>query len=210
MFYPTPQLIEKFKNTKGAFSVAEAIALYNIVLSAPRGTYCEFGTHKGKSTTMIAAAARRLTNLYLVEPEFVNEEWKEQVKKHVLGINKNIFLTLDCSTSLNVIPKINKISFCLIDSGNHDEMVMQEVMAIQNNVLKHGIVAFHDYKNQFTYVEKAYNFLIDTGKFTAVPIDWNPILNYTQKGRFEDGNDTWHNYPELKHSPNFLGAVIKN
>jgi len=54
--YPPIEVINQFKKTFGAMSVTEGLALYNICLQAPKGEWVELGSHRGKSSTMLAAA----------------------------------------------------------------------------------------------------------------------------------------------------------
>jgi len=68
-------------------------------------------------------------------------------------------------------------------------------------------IAAHDYKNQFTEVEGAYDYLVGTGKYEPIHINWQEIFDYVAEHNLEEGNNSWHLYPELPHPPNFVGAL---
>ena len=71
-----------------------------------------------------------------------------------------------------------------------------------------GIVGFHDIDSQFISVRYAYNYLISTGKYEPVGINWSEIVAYCESENLEDGtNKSWH-HNELKH-PQFFGALRK-
>lgn len=202
---PHSSFIEKFKEVNGAFSVAECIALYNVCLQSPDGSWMELGTHKGKSTMAIALAMNpKTSSLTLVEPEFKDTNWLEEVAERIIGVNKDIRLYMMPSYSIDEIKNhVGFISFVFVDSGVHDDMVMEEVKLLEDKIVRKGVIAFHDYKNQFTAVERAYQYLLSTGKYEEIEINWPLILREDR----EEGNNSWHQYPELGHAPNFVGAL---
>jgi predicted O-methyltransferase YrrM len=206
---PTSTFLDKFRKTNGAFSVAEGIALYNICLEAQQGDWMELGTHKGKSSMAIALAIpEKASALYLVEPEFKDTTWRNEVCARIFSINEVIKLSMYADYSLNVIEKHTAdLAFVFVDSGVHDDMVMEEVKLLEDKMILQGIIAFHDYKNQFTAVERAYEYLLSTGKYEKVEIDWPAILKYVTENNLEEGNQSWHIYDDLGHPPNFVGAV---
>lgn len=208
MILPSKEFIDKFKETTGAFSVTEAIGLYNVCLEAPQGDWIELGTHKGKSTTVIALAIPEKTStLHLVEPEFKDEEWRNGASARIKEVKAGIKVLGYAGYSLNVIQKhIGQLSFVFVDSGVHDDMVMQEVKMLEDKMIPQGIIAFHDYKNQFTAVERAYDYLVSTGKYEVIPIDWDDIKKYVTENNLEEGNNSWHVYEEHP-CPNFVGAL---
>lgn len=200
---PTHSQLERFKKTNGAMSVAEGIALYNISLSAPDGIYLELGSHKGKSSQMIATAMKPSSELVLVEPEFEDNGWKFGVVNLLMDSNISIGKRLVAGYSLNVIPEYDRLAFVFVDSGVHDDMVMEESKMLEDRIVQGGIIAYHDYKNQFTAVERAFDYMLSTGKYEEIEINWPLILREDR----EDGNQSWHQYPELGHAPNFIGAL---
>lgn len=199
-----------FVNTRGAFSACEAIALYNIVLQSEQGVFIELGSHRGRSSMCIAAAMPTVSSFILVEPEFADKEWCQDVLQKV---NKWVNDGNNCvgyaGYSLDIIPLYNQISFCFIDSGLHDDMVMDECKLLDGRMIDGGIIAFHDYKNQFTAVERAYNYLLSTGNYEEIFIDWDEIFKYANDNNLNDGELSWHVYPDLGHPPNFVGALRK-
>lgn len=205
---PLTEFWEDFIKTKGAFSCAEGLALYQIVGQAEQGQFLELGSHKGRSSMCIAAAMPKVSQLFLVEPEFKDSVWANEV----LGkANKwtpdNVLATGYASYSLDVIPLFKELSFCFIDSGVHDDMVMEECKMLEDRMIQGGIIAFHDYLNQFTAVERAYDYLLSTGKYSKIEINWNEIFDYLKENDLQDGELSWHQYPELPHPPNFIGAL---
>ena len=206
---PSASFIEKFKNITGAFSVAEGIALYNICVSSPDGLWVELGSHKGKSSSCIMLAVRESVSVDFIEPEFKDKWWR-------VTFLDTLLFTAHVEVSINVLDKYSldylsglteSPSFVFVDSGVHDDMVMEEAKMLEDKMIPQGIIAFHDYKNQFTAVERAYNYLLSTGKYEVVSIDWPAILKYVTENNLEEGNNSWHQYPELGHPPNFVGAL---
>lgn len=207
--YPPTEIIEQFKKTPGAMSVAEGIALYNICLQAPEGEWMELGSHKGKSTTMIAAAITEKSILHLVEPEFENEDWRKEVINNVGALEDISIIIAHADYSTNVLPKqTTPLSFLFVDSGNHgEEIVQSEKPLYENKIVSGGIVAFHDLNSQFTAVTRCYEQLIASGNYEPIEIDWVEIFQFVNDNEAEKNNDSWHIYNDLPHPPNFIGAL---
>jgi len=209
--YPTNELIKKFTSTIGAMSVVEGVALYNICLQAPDyGNWIELGSHKGRSSTIIASCINEKISLNLVEPEFSNIEWANEVSNNLNWFNKNRNIKFWANYSTEILTEFSEISFLFVDSGNHgEEIVQSEKPLYQNKIISGGIIAFHDYgeKSQFTAVGKAYEELVDTGLYVPISINWDEIFDYVAKNKLEDLDNSWHLYPELPHPPNFVGAL---
>lgn len=210
MITPTPEFWKVFKETPGALSCAEALALYNICLDAPRGCWMELGTHKGKSTSVIVFAAKEETTLILVEPEFSDPKWEKNVMDTVLSVNESK-ITIGCVAdySTNILPKHTfDISLLFVDSGDHGEEIVQEEKNLyQDKIAKGGIIVFHDYNSQFTAVTRCYDELVANGRYEPILINWDEIFQYAKENNLEEGNNSWHLYPELPHPPNFVGAL---
>lgn len=209
---PPKEFWEQFKITPGAFSTAEALAIFNIVSSIKYSrvgdwveTYIELGSHRGKSSQAIAAAIKKGV-LYCVEPEFENVDWLNDFNR----LNKygcDVITISDYST--NVLPTFNKLTFAFVDSGTHsDDLVMIESKMLEDKIIRGGVVAYHDKGSQFTKVDEAYSYLLSTGKYEEIKINWNEIFDYLKENNIsEDDNNSWHKYPELPHPPNFIGAL---
>jgi hypothetical protein len=207
MIAPAKVFIDKFKKVTGAFSVCEAIALFNIVMDAPKGTYLELGSHKGKSSMVIAKAMHSKDPFHLVEPEFKDISWHLDVHDVVLSANQNLReIKLIPDYSLNILPLYEDLAFCFVDSGVHDDMVMEEVKMLEDRMKQGGIIAFHDFGNQFTAVQRAYSYLEVTGKYEPIPIDWKCIFNYVREHNLEEGNNSWHEKGS-EEFPKFVGAL---
>ncbi len=191
-----------FKNRVGAFSVCEALALYNICLGVPQGTYLELGSYKLKSASA-AAIALKDGDFYLVDPLYFEEQFCREAVENVL-FRMNMILV--GSTSFNEIPNHDNLAYVFIDSENHgEEIVMREVELLEDRVMQNGVIAFHDYKSQFVPVEYAYNYLLSTGKYEEIKIDWDEIISYAKEHDLEKGNNSWH-HEELEF-PCFIGAL---
>lgn len=209
---PSASFIEKFKATTGAFSVAEAIALYNICLQAPDGNYIELGTHKGKST-LVALAALKPNIFTLVEPEFDKSIPIKEVAETISSFRKGFTICYSPTYSTDVLQPIDgvdkvKYAYVMLDSGDHgEELVQAEKTLLEDRIISGGILAMHDLNNQFTAVRRMYDQLLQTGLYEEVKVDWPAILKYVTENNLEEGNQSWHLYPDLGHPPNFVGAV---
>lgn len=206
---PDIEFWNDFIKTKGAFSCCEAVALYNIVSNIEQGIFIELGSHRGRSSICIASGMPSVSRLFLVEPEFKDAEWAQEVLEKVSKwVPKNTLLQGYGSSSLDVLPLFNEISFCFVDSGDHsDELVMNESKILEDKIIKGGVIAYHDKNSQFTKVDEAYDYLLSTGKYVPISINWEEIFEYVKENNLQDGELSWHLYPELPHPPNFIGAV---
>jgi len=207
MIIPSSNFLKQFMETKGALSVAEGIALYNIAIEAPSGVWIELGTHRGKSSQTIALAMQKESELHLVEPEFSNDEWRNDVLDRVGALLPESGLYLHANYSTIVLPAIDKIAFCFVDSGSHqDGLPMEEALLLEDKIIQGGIIAWHDWGNQFREPKEASEYLVRTGKYEWIGIDWVRINEYCNEHDLESKNDSWHKYQEHKN-PNFIGAV---
>lgn len=206
MKFPSIEFFEKFKATPGALSTPESIAIYNIALQAPEGVYLELGSHKGKSG-MSASLGLKDGLFYLVDPIFEDIELAGSVcdiVQNSAASNVSVVIVADYST--NVIEKHNNLSYVFVDSGSHcDGLPMQEVKMLEDRVVTEGIIAFHDYNSQFHEVKEAYDYLIRTGKYEEISIDWPSIVSHVKENDLEKGNSSWH-HTEMAF-PCFVGAL---
>lgn len=206
MIKPPKELIELFKKTNGAFSVTEMVALYNIILDAPRGVYCELGVAHGKSAAVMVSAMRG-NEIVLVEPDFSDEKRLSEV----LGVinqaaDKKIHCLPIAGYSTDVLPDMEVFAYVMVDSGSHqDGLPLAEVKLLEDKILQNGVIAFHDYLSQFREVGEAYQYLLSTGKYEEIPINWQEIVDYVNSENLEEGNESWH-HTELRN-PCFVGAL---
>ncbi len=215
MITPPLEFWDVFKETQGALSTAEALAIINVAELAPQGIYIELGTHKGKSAMSALVSLKEYSGIgvvpifYLVDPIFEDEELCQNVHLSIMKANKkNVGYAYETTTSLEEIPKHDNYAYVFLDSGSHgDGLPMQEVLLLEDRIVSRGIICLHDFLNQFTEVEMAYQYLVSTGKYEKIEIDWEEIFHYVKKHNLEDGNNSWHQYPELPHPPNFVGAL---
>lgn len=207
MILPPESFWKAFKETPGALSVSEAIAIIQIAALAPEGTYLEVGSHKGKSSAAAAFSLKKGT-FHLVEPEFEDKWWALGVKALVEGVNKDLSVTLIADYSTNVMDKLGPYSYFFWDSGIHaGEILQKETELIEDTMIPGGILCSHDVGNQFTQQTEAMNYLASTGKYEWVDIKWQEIFDYVKEHDLEANNNSWHTYPELPHPPNFVAAL---
>lgn len=207
MKYPSKHFWEVFKATPGALSCAEAIAIANIAELAPIGNYMEAGSHKGKSG-MAASVGLPGGTFYLIDPIFEDETLKSETEKLVAGFNEALVVNAIAEYSTNVISKYGQYAYFFWDSGEHGgEVLKRETELLEDAIVPGGIICSHDIGNQFTQQTDAMQWLVNTGKYEWIPIEWQPIYEYVKKHNLEDGNNSWHVYPDLPHPPNFVGAI---
>lgn len=204
---PAHSFIDKFKETPGALSVTESIAIFNVAKQAPQGVYLELGSHKGKSG-MSALLALADGMFAAVDPIFEESKVLIQTANTLAEFaDDSVDIHMIVGLSENVIPRYDNLSFVFLDTGSHgDGLPMREVKLLEDRIIQGGVLCFHDYKNQFVEVEGAYNYLLSTGKYEAIEIDWPSIINYVRDNNLEDGNNSWHIYEENPY-PNFVGAL---
>ncbi len=204
MIKPTQEFLDVFKSTNGALSVCESIAIMNIAAQAPESSYLELGTHRGKSA-LSALATLKNGSFDLVDPDFSDDKICNQVEA-TIGETNNVKVNIINGYSTDIIQNYNHLCYVFVDSGSHqDGLPMQEVKMLEDRVIQGGIVAFHDYLSQFREVHEAYDYLVGTGKYEPISIDWSAIKKYVGENNLEAGNNSWH-HTELEF-PCFVGAL---
>jgi hypothetical protein len=231
MKIPPPSFFEIFKKTPGAIGVAESIAIYNLALEAPEGVRIDLGSHCAKAA-MSAASAFDNGKIYLVDPcyDLNNEEawahsvqgtaknmpWHyfnekdilDRIKRSISEVsNTRVGAVLIGDYSENVILGFNRYSWAFIDSDSHqDGMALREAKMLEDRMVAGGIIALHDFGNQFSDPKLAHQYLIDTGNFENIPIDWAQIFDYVRENNSENGNNSWHESGSNEF-PCYVGAV---
>ena len=198
-----------FKSINGAFSCTEAVALMNILSEAKEGVYVELGVAYGKSALVVMEQAKP-SIFFLVDPEFGDIKWLNDVEFRLKMVSNKftlIFTKLLSTDFLTQTPgSEGKFSYVMVDSGSHqDGLPMLEVKLLEDRMIDGGIIAFHDWGSQFKEVKEASDYLVGTGKYEYIPIDWEAIKSYVNENNLEEGNVSWH-HNELQN-PCFLAAL---
>ena len=156
MIYPTQAFIKFFKSINGAFSVTEAIALYNILSEVKEGVYVELGVAHGKSATVAMDILPKGT-FHLVDPEFEQMNHIEDVAFKLRMVSMDFLLCFNPMYSTDFLVKppgsYDQFSYVMVDSGSHqDGLPLAEVKLLEDRMIEGGIMAFHDYQSQFSEV----------------------------------------------------------
>jgi len=204
MITPDQKFWKTFKETNGALSVAESIFIMQAAALAPSGTYLECGVAYGKSA-MSACTTLKDGFFYLIDPIFDDKRVLESVYDVVSKINPNIKVKISPLYSTDFLPKFAPYSYVMLDSGDHDEIVMQEINLVKDNMVSGGVIVMHDLDSQFLAVREGYDYLLGTGNYEEIKPNWDEINNYVNENNLNVGNISWH-HTELDN-PNFVGAV---
>jgi predicted O-methyltransferase YrrM len=210
MITPPKEFWEVFKNTDGALSCTEAVAIMNLAAQVPCNSVCvELGTYMGKSAISAITQFGNNSSFTLVDPEFSSDYFWDDVSNTISKVyDKSKFFVIikNAGYSVDVIPLFNKINYVFVDSGSHqDGLPMQEVKLLEDRMIQGGIIAFHDWDSQFVEVKQASDYLVSTGKYEYIPINWEEIIAYVNENDLEANNLSWH-HQEMRN-PNFVGAV---
>lgn len=211
MIFPSPEFLEKLKATNGALSVAESIAVMNIASQVPKhnAIWAEFGVYNGKSA-MSAVYGGVAHEFHLVEPEFEKTIPISSVTERISSVTRSkTILIYMIGESVGYLNGTNhNFSYVFVDSGSHqDGLPMAEAKLLEDRMARGGIIAWHDFGNQFREPKEAAEYLVSTGKYEWIDINWQPIFDFVNENDLEKDNQSWHQYPELPHSPNFVGAI---
>jgi hypothetical protein len=142
---------------------------------------------------------------YVNEPDF-KQKVANRIRTASAGYITPVLLG---DYSVNAIPKFNKYGYVFVDSDDHQiELVMAEVQLLEDRMVEDGIIAFHDYGNQYHAPRDAYDYLVKTGKFSPLHIPWDEIRKHVSENDLETGNDSWHMTEDAL--PCFVGAVKRN
>lgn len=205
MITPPKEFIEVFKATNGALSVTESIAIMNLAAQAPKGLAIEYGTYRGKSA-FSAAVGLGAIEFTLVDPIFEDTDIVDEINKNYLSLNLKPDVWYSPNKSIVQLDETNEMyAWVFLDSGDHDSDVMDEIRLLENRILPNGILVFHDIFSQFIKVTDAYTYLLGTGKYEEILINWDEIVEYVNANDLEANNLSWH-HQELKN-PCFVGAL---
>lgn len=213
--YPPVEFWKHFKQAKGAMSASEAIFMYNACLQVPdNGILVEAGTAYGKSAlvSLMAWVNKGEKKFWLLEPEFKNidflKEAASNIKKFKQEFGGDTICLYTPEYSFDFFRENSEYGFLFWDSGSHgSELVSVEKPLIENGMVSGGVLVMHDVFSQFIACTEAYNSLLSSGNYEQIHYDWGEINSYVLQNGLEDGNNSWHQYPELPHPPNFIGAL---
>lgn len=173
MIYPSKSFWQTFKNTNGALSCSESVAIMNIAAQCPQnGLALEAGVYLGKSA-MSAMAAENFQEFHLVDTEFEKSISTQEVGNNIIrAVPNHCRIAFIVGSSLDYLAGSNYMfSYAFVDSGDHQELPMKEVQALEDRMVTGGIIAFHDLFAQFLQVNDAYNYLLGTDKYDEIKID---------------------------------------
>lgn len=233
MNFPSPDILKLFKETRGAISIQEGVAIHWLARQAPEGDAIDLGTHCGKAAIMASAGFVTSRKFHLVDPGFdVNnaEAWEHSVQgssdKAWHGFHEDLFpvkvlrtvsdasqnpLTISShgDYSLHAIPAINgPFSFVFIDSDVHTyDIVKPECELLRNRMVIGGIIAFHDFGPPTYGVEQAMREMLPGGQYEEIGIPWREIKEWVHDNDTPEANISWHKAGEKE--PCYLGALIR-
>lgn len=141
------------------------------------------------------------------EPDF-QEKVRLRIHEASDGVVTPRFHGLASMDALPILKSTGgKVAWAFVDADNHQyDLVHAECMLLKDFMEVGGIIAFHDFQNQYLDVEKVYNELYATGMFEPMVCPWPEINDHIEKNVGEwDGNISWHAC-ENPH-PTFVGAL---
>lgn len=202
-----------FRKTNGALSCSESLFIMQAAALAPKGRYIECGVAYGKSAMSALVSLQEFTGeqdeitFHLVDPLLIDTDLCKQIYNDICEATgwKNMSYAFEYEYSIDVLPRYNKYSYAMLDSGDHDEIVIQEIDIIKDRMVSGGVIVLHDLDSQFVKVREGYDYLLSTGDYEEIKPNWEDINMYVKDNNLEEGNTSWH-HPEIPF-PNFVGAV---
>lgn len=123
----------------------------------------------------------------------------------------NVAVKLIGESVITETPRIGKdgVAFAFSDADSANKWLVDGIAdALSPNMVKGGIIAWHDWNSQFVAPKEASDRLIATGIFEQVAIPWDEIKEAVDSvGGEHSGNDSWHHRETER--PMFVGAVRK-
>jgi len=114
--------------------------------------------------------------------------------------------------SMDALPMLtgrgHKVGWVFVDADNHQyDLVHAECWLLKDRMASGGIIAFHDFQNQYLDVERVYRELLSTGKFHEIGVPWQEINPWIDEnvGEWTEDNVSWHAHDEPH--PHFVGAL---
>jgi hypothetical protein len=212
MITPTKHFWEVFKATNGALSASESLFIIQAAALAPKGNYIECGVAYGKSAISALVTLKEykpdgdMVQFILVDPLFSGIEICKQVDSTIRSTTDKIMaFNYDERYSTEVIPLYENYAYAMLDSGDHDQTIIDEFFLIKDKMVSGGVIVLHDLDSQFIKVREVYNMFLSTGNYEEIKPDWDEINAFVNENNLEGGNLSWH-HQELKN-PNFVGAL---
>lgn len=111
----------------------------------------------------------------------------------------NLKVNLFAYSSLQFLEKYEgPFSYAFIDTDDHqEELVLAEVKALADKMAEGALVLLHDYGNYRGPI-RAGQYLLNTGLYEEIKIDWRPVSNFVKERNLDEGNDSWAG-PDHKH-----------
>lgn len=203
-------------------------------LKSEKGYAVDLGSFAGKSAAVGAAAVSKvgLVDPFLLVDlvyDLKNPEWKKtstgsfdhmpfihepdfnfivraRVEKYAPGVAIGLLGLSSAQFFNGAHGRFPYIAYAFIDTDDHNEnLVMTEAKHLEDRMLSGGLIFFHDFKNQYVGPAMAYEYLVSTGKYELIQIDWDAAYVIAEKFGLETGNNSWH-MPGVAY-PAFVGCV---
>ncbi len=104
----------------------------------------------------------------------------------------NLVVKLFGRSSLQFLDEHNgPFSYAFVDTDDHQaELVMAEAKALEDEMALGALIIFHDYGNYRGPV-LAGEYLVSTGKYVQIKVDWKSADTIVEQNNLEGGNDSW-------------------
>ena len=201
------EMLEFTKNIYGGVNMSEMVALYDTIikhLKCPEGIAADLGSHEGKSSVIGVAALsflNRTDDFYSVEViEFGKPGVKQKVKERITKYSSGKVTLIQSFSSEFIDQHDGPFSYVFIDTDHTLEICMGEAKGLEDKMHSGGLIFFHDFKNQYPAPAQVYAYLIDTGKYEEIKVDWDFAIQLTKEHELEKDDVTFARYDGV-HSP---------